>query len=106
MNRQFNYYDVIFENVSGLSRASDVRFNGLSVGQVVSIGLSERHVGMVSARIEVNAGTPINEDTSAQLASQGVTGVSFVSLTSGRDDAAPLKGEEGQRAGNHRASAR
>ena len=96
VNRQFNYYDVIFDNVSGLSRASDVRFNGLTVGQVVSIGLSERHVGKVSARIEVTAGTPINEDTTAQLASQGVTGVSYVSLTSGRDDAAPLKGEDGQ----------
>ena len=96
VNRQFNYYDVIFDNVSGLSKASDVRFNGLSVGQVVSIGLSENHVGKVSARIEVTAGTPITEDTTAQLASQGVTGVSYVSLTSGRDDAAPLRGKDGR----------
>ncbi|MFO1142898.1 MAG: MlaD family protein [Amaricoccus sp.] len=96
VNRQFNYYNVIFENVSGLSRASDVRFNGLTVGQVVSIGLSEHHPGKVSAKIEVAAGTPINEDTTAQLAAQGVTGVSFVSLTSGRDDAAPLKSEDGE----------
>ena len=96
VNRQFNYYDIVFDNVSGLSRASDVRFNGLSVGQVVSIGLSDTHVGKVSARIEVTAGTPINEDTTAQLASQGVTGVSYVSLTSGRDDAAPLEAEDGR----------
>jgi phospholipid/cholesterol/gamma-HCH transport system substrate-binding protein len=95
VNRQFNYYDIVFDNVSGLSRASDVRFNGLSVGQVVTIGLSDTHIGKVSAKIEVAAGTPINEDTTAQLASQGVTGVSYVALTSGRDDAAPLVGKDG-----------
>ncbi len=96
VNRQFDNYNVIFDNVSGLGRASEVRFNGLTVGQVVSIGLSDRYVGKVSAKIEVAAGTPINEDTTAQLASQGVTGVSYVSLTSGREDAGPIKSEDGR----------
>ena len=96
VNRQYDYYDVIFDNVSGLSRASDVRFNGLTVGQVTAIDLSEEHRGKVRARIEVTGGTPITEDTTAQLAAQGVTGVSYVSLTSGRDDAALLRPESGK----------
>ena len=91
VNRQFDYYDVLFDNVSGLSRASDVRFNGLSVGQVTSIDLSDKHPGKVSVRIEVVARTPVTDDTTAQLASQGVTGVSFVSLISGREDSPLLK---------------
>ena len=35
IDRQYAYYDVLFDDVSGLSRAADVRFSGLSVGQVV-----------------------------------------------------------------------
>ena len=30
IDRQYAYYDVLFDNVSGLSRAADVRFSGLS----------------------------------------------------------------------------
>jgi phospholipid/cholesterol/gamma-HCH transport system substrate-binding protein len=95
VNRQYDYYDVIFDNVSGLSRAADVRFNGLSVGQVISIGLSDRFRGKVQARIQVTGGTPITEDTEAQLQAQGVTGVSFVALTSGRPDSALLHSTDG-----------
>ena len=41
IDRQYAYYDVLFDNVSGLSRAADVRFSGLSVGQVVSLDLDD-----------------------------------------------------------------
>jgi phospholipid/cholesterol/gamma-HCH transport system substrate-binding protein len=95
VHRQYDYYDVLFDNASGLSRAADVRFNGLSVGQVLSIDLSEEVRGKVSARIEVTAGTPITEDTQAQLQAQGVTGVSFVALTGGRPDSPLLRGKNG-----------
>ena len=39
VNRQYTYYDMLFESVSGLGTASDVRFNGLPVGQVVALDL-------------------------------------------------------------------
>ena len=96
VNRQFDHYDVLFDNVSGLSPASDVLFNGLTVGKVTSIELSDKHPGKVSVRIEVAARTPITDDTTAQLAAQGVTGVSYVSLTSGREDAPLLKRADGE----------
>ncbi len=41
--------------------------------------------------IEVEDGTPIDSGTVATLRSQGVTGVSFVSLASGPSDAPPLE---------------
>ena len=86
VNRQFDYYDVDFPGVSGLSRASQVRFAGLPVGQVVDMTL-EPVSGQVRVRLEVAKGTPIREGATASLETQGVTGVALVSISPGRPDA-------------------
>ncbi|MFC3614509.1 MlaD family protein [Lutimaribacter marinistellae] len=83
VNRQFSYYDVLFENVSGLNTAGDVRYNGLPVGSVVAMDLDQDDPSQVRVRIEVAADTPIKTDTIAKLESQGVTGVSYVALSGG-----------------------
>jgi len=83
VDRQYAYYDVYFDSVSGLNRAAEVRFSGLSVGQVQSLGLAQDGTGRVRVRVEVAAETPIREGATAQLQSQGVTGVSFVSISPG-----------------------
>ncbi|SFA98939.1 phospholipid/cholesterol/gamma-HCH transport system substrate-binding protein [Poseidonocella pacifica] len=93
LDRQFAYYDAFFDNVSGLDRASDVRFAGLSVGQVVELRLSEDQDGTVRVRLEVAADTPIREDSVATIESQGVTGVAYVAITSGDPDAPLAKGD-------------
>ncbi len=89
-DRQYAYYDVLFDNVSGLSRAAEVRFSGLPVGQVQSMDLAHNGKGQVRVRIEVNADTPIREGATVQLQAQGVTGQSFVSINPGRQLDAPL----------------
>jgi phospholipid/cholesterol/gamma-HCH transport system substrate-binding protein len=89
IDRQYDYYDVLFDNVSGLSRAAEVRFSGLAVGQVVSLELDEKGSGRVRVRIEVAADTPIHQGATAQLQAQGVTGVSLVSISPG-DPTKPL----------------
>ena len=85
-DRQYDYYDVRFTTVSGLSAASDVRFAGLPVGQVVDISLAPERDGSVLVRIEVDADTPIREDSVATIEALGVTGVSFVSISAGSAD--------------------
>ncbi|MFC7703160.1 MlaD family protein [Plastorhodobacter daqingensis] len=87
LNRQFAYYDIRFETVSGLAAAGTVRFSGLPVGQVVSMGLDPSGDGRVRVRIEVAAGTPVRVDSIATLESQGVTGVSYIAITPGSPDA-------------------
>lgn len=89
IDRQYDYYTIRFDQVSGLSRAGDVRFNGILVGQVISIDLS-RTGTQVSVEVQVQAGTPIDSGTVATLRAQGVTGVSYVSLASGPAGAGPL----------------
>jgi len=88
VERQYAYYDVLFDNVSGLSNAGDVRYNGLPVGRVVDLQLEQTDPSKVRVRLEVDATTPIKTDTIARLQALGVTGVSFVGLSGGSAEAA------------------
>ena len=87
LDRQFDYYDVLFPEVSGLARASQVRFAGLPVGQVLDMQLAEDGSGRVRVRLEVARDTPVRVDSRASLESQGVTGMSLVGITAGSPDA-------------------
>jgi phospholipid/cholesterol/gamma-HCH transport system substrate-binding protein len=87
LDRAFAYYDIRFESVSGLSNASDVRFSGLPVGQVVDVRLAPEGDGSIRVRIEVDAETPVREDSVATIEAQGVTGVSFVGISAGTPEA-------------------
>lgn len=91
VDRQFAYYDVLFDNVSGLSEAGQVRYNGLPIGQVVDLALDDDDPSKVRVRLEVQADIPIKDDTIARLQVQGVTGVSFVALSGGSVDSAILE---------------
>ena len=86
LDRQFDYYDIRFSSVSGLSNASDVRFSGLPVGQVVDVRLSPNQDGTILVRVEVDAETPVRTDSLATIEAQGVTGVSFVGIGPGSPD--------------------
>ncbi|MDN5786186.1 MlaD family protein [Pseudorhodobacter sp.] len=83
LDKQFAYYDVHFDSVSGLTRASDVRFAGLPVGQVVEVRLSPDGDGKILVRLEVSQETPVRADSVATIESQGVTGVSYVGISAG-----------------------
>jgi len=95
LDRQFDYYDVRFSSVSGLSRASEVRFSGLPVGQVVDVRLSPDGDGTVMVRLEVAGDTPVRTDSVATIESMGVTGVSYVGITSGEPQSPLLTAEDG-----------
>ncbi len=86
LDRRFAYYDVRFTSVSGLARASEVRFAGLPVGQVVDVRLSPDLDGTVLVRLEVSADTPVRADSVATIESLGVTGVSYVGISAGSAD--------------------
>ena len=63
VDRQYAYYDVLFDNVAGLSSAGDVRYNGLPVGQVVDLRLDADDPAKVRVRLELDATTPVRTDT-------------------------------------------
>jgi len=84
LDRQFAYYRIVFQgSVSGLSKSGQVQFNGLPVGRVTDLALDEHDPSKVIAMIQVDARTPVKEDSIAQLEASGITGVAVVQLTGG-----------------------
>jgi phospholipid/cholesterol/gamma-HCH transport system substrate-binding protein len=92
-------YRVIFTgSVSGLSRGSLVRFNGLRVGEVTTIDLVPSDPSRVMAIIEVDQKTPVKTDTRARLEYQGLTGQASIQLSGGTSGAPALVAADGGRA--------
>jgi phospholipid/cholesterol/gamma-HCH transport system substrate-binding protein len=91
LDRTYAQYDILFGTVAGLSQTGAVRYNGVDVGKVLGIALDRDDPALVRVRIEIFASTPIRTDTVATLASQGVTGVSFIALEGGSADAERLQ---------------
>ena len=90
IDKTYAQYDIVFDTVAGLGQASAVQYNGVNVGQVLTIALDRFDPSLVRVRIEINATTPIRQDTVATLASMGVTGVAFVALAGGRAESERL----------------
>jgi phospholipid/cholesterol/gamma-HCH transport system substrate-binding protein len=85
-DRQFESYDIIFEEaVSGLSKGSTVEFNGIKIGDVVSLRLDPQDAHRVIARVRVDSQAPVRSDTRARLVPAGITGISIIRMSSGDD---------------------
>lgn len=97
-DREFAEYDVVFEGpVRGLREASEVRFNGIQVGEVIDLGLNPDNPNEVIARVQVDAATPVKVDSFAQLEPQGLTGLSYIQITGGSPGAEELESRSGDR---------
>ena len=63
-DRQFDTYDIVFqEAVSGLSKGGTVEFNGIKIGDVVSLSLDPDDARRVIARVRVDSAAPVRTDT-------------------------------------------
>lgn len=68
------------ETVTGLQPQALVRYRGVDIGKVDTIGFDRKTSGNVLIRLEVDSAAPITSDTFATLSFQGVTGLAFVQL--------------------------
>jgi len=91
------YYLVVFnEAVRGLSRGSEVQYNGIKIGEVVELDLDPRDQRRVLARVRVDGKTPVKKDTKARLELMGITGNSVIQFSGGRPDSRNLVPVEGR----------
>ena len=90
------YYTFMGESVSGLSRDSYVRYQGVEIGRVKEIALDSQNPEQVRLALDIARGTPVKEDTVAVLESQGLTGITTVNLRGGSSASPLLKTKPGE----------
>lgn len=94
---QYKTYQIVFSgSVSGLSRGGAVEFDGLKVGEVTRLAISEEDPSRVDVLVSIDKKTPIKIDTKARLEQAGFTGVKTVALVGGTPRAPYLVAAPGQ----------
>ena len=80
-NRALQVYEITSQQaVTGLQPQATVRFKGVTVGKVTSIGFDPLLPGQVLVQIAIDDQAPITASTFASLGFQGVTGLAFIQL--------------------------
>ena len=84
---------IVFEGpAAGLRNGGNVNFNGIRVGEVVSVKLDNPRRVVALAMVENTA--PLRKDTLVGLEFQGLTGVAAISLKGGEEAAPPVPLDE------------
>ena len=80
---------IVFEgSAAGLAKGGSVNFDGVQVGEVMSIKLDGPR--KIVALVTIENSAPIRKDTIVGLEQQGLTGVMAISLVGGSDAAPPV----------------
>jgi phospholipid/cholesterol/gamma-HCH transport system substrate-binding protein len=91
------YYTYMTESVSGLSADTSVKYRGVDVGRVKEIIIDPANPEEVRLTLEIVRGTPVKENTTAVLETQGLTGLTIVNLTGGTRDTPLLTAQPSQK---------
>lgn len=89
-NRDYQIYDIVFPGPVVLEEGASVRYIGITVGEVESVRINRNDPSQVRARIRVDRSTPVKSDSTAIIDFAGITGVTFVQITAGSEEAGPL----------------
>lgn len=90
-------YNIYFEeSVLGLNIDAPVKYRGISVGKVTHLRISPHNTEQVEIEATILKSTPIKEGTVARLTAQGITGLSYINLTLGENNAPELRKKKGE----------
>jgi phospholipid/cholesterol/gamma-HCH transport system substrate-binding protein len=86
---------IVFEggSASGLRKGGSVNFDGVQIGEILSLKLDNPRKIVADVRVDKNA--PIRKDTVVGLEFQGLTGVAAISLRGGESSVPPSAQEDG-----------
>jgi phospholipid/cholesterol/gamma-HCH transport system substrate-binding protein len=76
-----NKYQVVYDNIDGLTASNPVRINGLSVGRVKSIEILQDQNNKLLVTLDLNKDIRVTQGTKAYLADDGLLGGKMIQLT-------------------------
>lgn len=86
-------YFVAYDNVDGLTVSNPVILNGYTVGRVEEIEIQHDNDHQLLVSLTINGDVPINNETVAELASDGLLGGKAIKLTLNQGETALESGE-------------
>lgn len=84
------------QSVSGVGSESPVKFKGLKVGHIESVGFDPHNANKVRIVFKVNDTVPLTRSSYGKIVTQGITGMSTLTLSTPDPSAPPLKGHPPQ----------
>jgi phospholipid/cholesterol/gamma-HCH transport system substrate-binding protein len=98
LTTQYAHYDIFFRGpVSGLRDGSAVEYSGVPVGKVIDVRIAPDNVEQIRVTVEIDSSTLIKEDARASVETNILSGVSFIQIVGGTQDAPTLVAHEGER---------
>lgn len=85
-----SYYLLFSESVSGLSVGGTVSYRGIRVGRITEISINPLNVEQVRVDLAIDSQVPLKVDAVASQQFQGITGLAYIEITGGTQEAAEL----------------
>lgn len=97
-SQEFEIYRTYFTgSVTGLGSGTKVRYNGIDVGRVKAVDFDPDDPKRVIATLEIKPEVKIHEDSVASIASEGLTGGTYVEIDGGTKNSPLVEAKPGER---------
>ncbi|HEX2956639.1 MAG TPA: MlaD family protein [Chitinispirillaceae bacterium] len=90
---KFSAYTAYFqgESLSGLEQGAVVKFSGVPIGKIIKINYLPNDLTRVKVIMEIQEDFPMKTDMVASTGAMGITGLKYVEITGGTNEAPSLK---------------
>lgn len=91
-DKKFDNYEISFRGgVQGLSEGTEVRFNGLKVGDITELRIDPNDNNSVIVDIQVVSNTPIDFESVGRMEPLGLTGLNYIQIIPGGPNSRLIK---------------
>ena len=91
-NREKKYFAYFTgESLSGLEQGAQVKFNGVPIGKVDKITYDSHDLSRVRVEFKIQEDFPMKKDMFAQTGAMGITGLKYVEIQGGSNEAPLIK---------------
>jgi ABC-type transporter Mla subunit MlaD len=93
LKKDGDIYKVNFKNMSvnGINEGTDVKYRGVRIGRVMNMQVNHQDLDSILVYLEIRKGFPVKKDMYAQMQYAGITGLKFIELSGGSNQAEAVK---------------
>lgn len=98
LTTQYSRYDIYFRGpVTGLRNGGLVEYSGVPAGKVIDVRIDPDNVEQIRVTVEIDDNIVIKDDARASVETNILSGVSYIQIVGGTQDAPVLSAKAGER---------